>query len=248
MQQQATLLVKRCIFLVKTGLEGSYLRNRYCINSNLNEEQFLFVIKLWCRNYSVSKATNLAKRWSSLFSQPTISRQSISRYFIALGDRLWEPVEKNLGLVWDAWAWTIWYYVHVDPQHEDSIFKEVLLDHQAYYISSDFFPIFRRVRKQSISSKGIPLKRFTSHLGRVFYLWGFEDKHRRKSFEWLSGDFEQYPLNFSTIESRYMEQVDDRYVVVHKLLGGEVYMDYRIFVPESLERASMVKFKMGDRY
>ena len=65
-------------------------KNRYCWNSNLNEEMFLVLLRLYCAAYTCTRAKDVVARYAKRHSQRQISRQTINRYYLMFGDYLYE--------------------------------------------------------------------------------------------------------------------------------------------------------------
>ena len=65
-------------------------KNRYCWNSNLDEEMFLVLLRLYCIGYTCSRAARIIARYARKYRRNRISRQTINRYYLMFGDYLYE--------------------------------------------------------------------------------------------------------------------------------------------------------------
>lgn len=64
-------------------------KNRYCWNSNLSEELFLNLLKLYCHGHNCSKATKILGRYAKRFTKETLSRQTANKYYLLFNDYLY---------------------------------------------------------------------------------------------------------------------------------------------------------------
>ena len=65
-------------------------KNRYCWNSNLSEEVFLLLLRLYCMGSTCSYAARVVERCCRRFGGTKVSRQTVNRYFLMFGDYLYE--------------------------------------------------------------------------------------------------------------------------------------------------------------
>ena len=161
-------------------------KNRYCWNSNLSEEVFLCLLRLYCTGYNCSQATRIIGRYARRYSRKRISRQTANRYYLLFGDYLYEMLpdwlkvenidlepfgEKEFGTALDA----------QDPKSKNAVVILTAL-HRALYnklawndpinqiaVGVSVQAIYELLTVFSRSKRGYPLETFCCHY--AYCIW-----------------------------------------------------------------------------
>lgn len=165
-------------------------KNRYCWNSNLNEEMFLVLLRLYCTGYTCSHAARIIARYGRRYSREKISRQTVNRYYLMFGDYLYEllpdrykaehiPLEPDDDMPDDEEARQRYIALVILAAVHQVLYEKLDYDDHIYKIitSNQTFQIDKVLKKLSKSKRGYPLETFSVHF--AFCLWYFLIQHIR---------------------------------------------------------------------
>ncbi|MBL4617745.1 MAG: hypothetical protein JKY46_08610 [Robiginitomaculum sp.] len=193
-------------------------KNRYCWNSNLDEEMFLCLVKLYCKGHSCSKAARVIQRYARVKQTRTISRQTINRYFLLFGDYLYAKLPRKYQFAHvkleggEAFA-------GVEIPEEYTIQLIIMALHQALYgkldyrdqinkilISSATPESYAQLVKLSKSKRGIPITAFITHFTLCLWLMLVKTTHPDQDpstalFEMMIAFFEEAPIGTFELRS-----------------------------------------------
>lgn len=157
-------------------------KNRYCWNSNLDEALFLRMLRLYCRGVSASRAARILARHHRRFDTGKLSRQSLTRYYLLLGDYLYDllpPDYKFADLVLDEGNGEN-NGAERDADYDIQLIlmalRHILYDKVAWndpmnkaLIGNSTQAIHAILKEHSIARRGIPAETFCTHF--AYAMW-----------------------------------------------------------------------------
>lgn len=187
-------------------------KNRYCWNTNLSEDIFRALLKLYCTGYSCSDAARIIERYARRYAFKKVSRQTANRYYLLFGDYLYAMLPEP--------------YKFADIELEESEggpgntkYPEnydrqliIMSLHQALYEKLDrkdkinktligvkTQDIHKLLQTLSRSKRGIPITAFSAHYSLCFWLLLIQgirpDESPSKAlFHYLIETMEEFPI------------------------------------------------------
>lgn len=193
-------------------------KNRYCWNSNLDEDMFLCLVKLYCKGRSCSQAARIIRRYARKNQIKSISRQTINRYFLLFGDYLYAKLPKEYQFAHVKLEGGE-EFAGVELPEEYTIQLIIMALHQALYgkldyrdqinkilISSATPESYAQLVKFSKSKRGIPITAFITHFTLSLWLMLVKTTHPNQPpakalFEVMIGFFEEAPIGTFELRS-----------------------------------------------
>ena len=198
-------------------------KNRYVWNSNLEEDVFLRILKLYCQGVTCTKAAKQLARHALMFGSRKISRQTINRYYLLLGDYLYTMLPDELKFA---------HQVPDDFDENDPVYnaeyfiqQSIMNLHHTLYekvhykdsinntlLTNKTQDIYLFIKQQSRERRGIPLETFANHFALSFWYlfipYHYPDEDRGKAlYKHMQLLLEENPLgSFELIQIRLVRE------------------------------------------
>jgi len=143
-------------------------KNRFCTNSRLSEGVFLLLLRGFCYGRSASNAAQITSDWAVRNGYKKISRETVSKYFIALGSNLFYSYDEAS---------------EFDDDYLDTLWEMVYYEHEVDYSEREelnqigLFAYINTLQKMSKINNGLSKKYFKSHFGHAIFLTVASQEH-----------------------------------------------------------------------
>lgn len=196
-------------------------KNRYCWKSNLTEQEFLCLLRLYGVGYTCTKSAVIMARYARRFGCRKVSRQTINRYFLLFGDYLYgmlperfqveniplEPPGEDEGDLAQM------------PKHEMNALVVLSAVHGVLYerlawnddinkiiLSNKTHPVFHWLKAFSRAKRGYPIETFCAHF--AYSQWSLlisslrpDEPIWKALFALMRDAMEEHPLDMRTHRS-----------------------------------------------
>ena len=190
-------------------------KNRYCWNSNLDEDAFLRLLRLYCAGRPCSRAARVLARYARRYDAQKVSRQTVNRYCLLFGERLYDLLpeqfkDADLGTQFrlagrgrkriapeqlepPRLLLRIAHGVLYEKFQRDDAFNEALIGRVTVPLHDEF-------KVLSKGKRGMPVETFAAHF--AFTAWMLllaqlqpDEPTPRVLFELMKNEFEESPLD-----------------------------------------------------
>jgi hypothetical protein len=167
-------------------------QNRFCVNSRLPEPVFLVMLRGFCYGRSASNVAQVTSDWAEQNGYKKVSRETVSKYFILLGEHLFYSYEDAHHFD-DAFLDELWELIYDDPdldvKDREILSREGILA----YVNT--------LQKLSKINHGLSRKNMRSHFGHAIFLTvafqEYGDNCTQYFYQSMIAHLEKNPLHLS---------------------------------------------------